>query len=430
LYPIYYFVNNKRGDEMGDITFENNTNELNDSDRSGKHKVINIDLQEQINLLQEKLLLAEGINDASIDRILAVDVSMRVIAWNTMCEKVTGISKDRIMGKSLVEFFPEIKTNDAIEQAIEMAMKGIKMFVPADKGWNDREYCEHHFVPLKSKNGEVLGVLNIIHDVAHRVKAENELKALNKSLVKKNKELRQKNAEIASFNYVASHDLKEPLRKIYTFIELLLIKEVDNLGEQGKNYFRRIQGSAKRMSLLTDDILAFTELNSSRKILSDVCLNNVFNKVKDNLKDTIKSKNAIVEADTLPVIKGYESILEVLFQQLIGNALKFQSDGNAPHVRINFKYTSGRDIKHMDTIKDVEYIQLSFIDNGMGFDMIYVENIFKMFKRLHGSDTFPGTGIGLTLCKKIVELHGGFITAESCLGEGSTFHCFLQLNLK
>ncbi|MCD6062199.1 MAG: domain S-box protein [Flavipsychrobacter sp.] len=365
------------------------------------------------------------LNDASIDQVLAFDTNMQVISWNRTCEQLTGISKEEIVGKHLLEVFPEIAANEEVMKAINNALKGFKTFVPANKGSYRGGYFESHFIPLKDDQDEVFGVMNIKHDVSHRVKVENELKQLNKALARKNKELKQKNADLVSFTHVAGHDLKEPLRKIYTFVEMILTEDGRRLSEKSRGYFKRIQSAAQRMGLLTDDILAFGQISETEGPTTDVDLNQVLEHAKLQLSELIANKQAVIDAGELPVVKGYCGLLKQVMAHMLTNAIKFQHDGNIPHIAVSCGLVKGNEIKHTEASPDVTYARISFADNGIGFDKKYTPKIFQVFQRLHDSNKYPGTGIGLAFCKKIVELHNGFITVESEPGNGSTFHCFL-----
>jgi PAS domain S-box-containing protein len=385
-------------------------------------------LQKELQQLTQEASLAEMINDASIDRVLAVDTDLRIIAWNKTCEKITGKCKQTVMNMKLTEIFPQIDEYPEITKGINMALKGMKVFVPHDKGSYDGGYSETHFIPLKNEEGTVIGVLNIIHDVAHRIKAENDLRRLNISLSRKNRELENRNAELLSFAHITSHDLKEPLRKIYTFIEMILTDEGQKLTDKSRSYFRRIQASAQRMGLLTDDIAAFAQINTENNVLTTISLNDVMNNVQHSLRHTITNLNATIEVGALPEITGYRSMLTQLFQNLLTNALKFQKEGNAPKITISAGVESANTLIHTDAISDTEYLKVSVADNGIGFEEKYAERIFQMFQRLHTAADYSGTGIGLALCRKIMEMHHGYIIAQSEPGVGSVFNCYFPLN--
>lgn len=395
--------------------------------------IIMHDVTEQI-LLRKDLLLqrkyAEMLIDASVDRILAIDNEMYITAWNKTCEVLSGIKKEDVIHKKLYERFPKMEEDKAFADSMERALKGTHVFLPAQKGVYAKGYFESYFIPLRDENKKVNGVLNVMHDVTHTIEVENELKAANKSLVKKNQELKHRNAELASFSYVASHDLKEPLRKIYTFIEMILRREAPNLSEAGQMYFKRVQASVQRMGLLIDDILIFSQINNEQHPPADVDLNHILMLVKNNLSDMIESRQATVTAQPLPVVKGHRNLLSQLFQNMISNALKFQKDGVAPEISISAQALSGADIDHPDAVDGVAYTVVSFTDNGIGIERRYSERIFQMFKRLHNTDKYPGTGIGLALCRKIAEMHNGFIIVDSEPGMGSTFHFYLQADIR
>lgn len=393
----------------------------NELERSEMNKLVS----EEMYQLMDRIHHAELLIDVSIDRVMALDPDMRVITWNKMCEQLWGRTKDEVLGRPVFEVIPEFRSAPVIHNALENALKGLKVFVPAGEGSFGGGYFEQHFIPLREEGREVEGVLVVIHDVAHRVKAENELKALNKSLARKNKELKQRNAELLSFAHVTGHDLKEPLRKIYTFIEMLVSREAEHLSDEGRSLFKRIQGAVQRMGMLTDDILNFAEVGTADKKVEPVDLNHTLKFVLFSLQEQVEGKGAVVALATLPVVQGYRNLLAQLFQHLISNALKFVEAGRAPQISITAAACAGSETGYPEAIPDQRYERISIRDNGIGFEKKYAGRIFQMFQRLNSSPAFPGTGIGLALCQKVAELHHGFIIAESTPGEGSTFHVFL-----
>jgi PAS domain S-box-containing protein len=384
-------------------------------------------LYDRIIELEHRVYEAELLSDASIDRIMSFNTELHITAWNKTCEVHSGKTKNEVLGKHFFSVFPSAQDNEAIAKAINMSLKGVKMFVPADKGSIDGGYHESHFIPLKDEFGTVTGVLYLVHDVAHRIKTENELKKLNKSLAKKNKDLKEKNRELASFFSIAGNDLKSPLWRIYSFSDIILADKNNVLSEESRTYFKRIQASIQRMNLLTDDIISYSHITEENADISSIDLNNVLRFVKHSLKTVINEKMVNIKADTLPVIAGNSQMLTQLFQNIISNALKFQEPTNLPHISITSDYIPCTDIKIKDAIDSTNYIRLSFSDNGIGFEKKYAERIFEMFQRLHGVNSYPGNGIGLAICRKIMTIHGGFITAESSPGSGSTFSCYFPI---
>ena len=242
-----------------------------------------------------------------------------------------------------------------------------------------------------------------------------ELKATNEVLEKTNRELEQ-------FAYIASHDLQEPLRKIQTFADILKRNIHDEVS--AKKYFSKIDSSAQRMGELIKSVLDYSRLpvNPGQLRLTD--LNEVLENVKSDLELTISDKNAVIENTVLPAIPGVPLQLQQLFSNLIGNALKFSSD--KPGIQVTSRAVNGMELADLfqaDPAK--QYVELLFKDNGIGFENRYKDQIFTIFQRLHGWQQYSGTGIGLALCKKIVENHQGFITAESQPGKGATFKVYL-----
>jgi len=262
---------------------------------------------------------------------------------------------------------------------------------------------------MRNGRGEATHLLSILQDVTEEKRAEARLKELNESLEAKNKDLESKNEEITSFAFVASHDLKEPLRKIHTFSDWLLTKE-EGISEDGQQNLQRLINSVNRLDTLVDDILALTKVHVQDEDLAAVDLNLVLKTTLYEMQDQIETTNAEITADDLPFVKGAKNHLLYLFKNLLGNAVKFQTSGNRPVVRIQ----ASRDDKH---------IRISFADNGIGFAPEQHKKIFQMFRRLHGRQEYDGTGMGLAICKKIMEKHGGNITAESEKGKGATFVC-------
>ena len=230
-------------------------------------------------------------------------------------------------------------------------------------------------------------------------------------------ELRRSNGELEQFAYVASHDLQEPLRKIQAFGDLLRNKYAANLPETGHEYVGKMQASAGRMSRLIDDLLAFSRVTTHARPFARTDLNATLADVVDDLEVRITKTGAVVDVGPLPVIDADPSQVRQLFQNLIGNALKFVRPGVAPVVRVRAEVADEAGLTGLP----VETCRVSVEDNGIGFDEKYLGRIFQVFQRLHGREEYDGTGVGLAICRKIVDRHGGAITARSRAGEGATF---------
>ncbi|PRO70443.1 sensor histidine kinase [Alteromonas gracilis] len=238
-------------------------------------------------------------------------------------------------------------------------------------------------------------------------------------------ELARSNRELEDFAFVASHDLQEPLRKIRAFGNRLESGYNDVIDERGKDYLARMLNAAERMSMLISDLLAFSRVSTRGKEFGEVDLNRAINSVIDDLEIAIDEKSAEINVSDMPVIRGDKSQLEQLFLNLISNALKFQSEGVKPIVSINATNALPEDTSDILISEEHEWIKITVTDNGIGFDQSFAEKIFAPFQRLHGRSEYKGTGIGLAVCRRIVERHNGQINAISKPGEGATFSIIL-----
>ncbi|HEY2721250.1 MAG TPA: ATP-binding protein [Chitinophagaceae bacterium] len=359
--------------------------------------------------------LEEMLNDCSIDAIIAIDHDNKIIAWNTIAEKIHGKSKYEVIGKDLLDIISSISEDEESVKAIQQAKNGIKSFVPASKNYYYRIHAENHFIPLKEGN-RVVGVMNLVHDVAHRIKAEEQLQYLNDELSLINKELQRRNTELLSLSRVASHDLKEPLRRIYSAVEMIITTDAKQLSNSGKAHLRRIQSAAQRMGLITDDLLSFTSVAEMEKTFLPVDLNAVLEDAKKKLETIINQKNAKITSDQLPEITGNYELLVQLFKNIIHNALKFQKD-KAPEVTI----VLGKGI-----LENEPCWLVKFIDNGIGFNQQHAEEIFNLFTKLNPDSDFRGSGMGLAVSQKIIERHSGYIQAYSEEGRGTQIWCYFR----
>lgn len=242
---------------------------------------------------------------------------------------------------------------------------------------------------------------------------------LNDTLHQKNMELRRNNEELASFSYVASHDLQEPLRKIRAFSSRIMEKESEHFSENTRDYFSRIIAASARMQKLIEALLSYSGTSGVNFKLVYSDLNVILDEVKSDLEELIDEKGATVEIEKLPALKVIPVQFHQLMQNLIGNGIKYSSPERAPVVRVTSQIANNAE--------EGVFCQISVADNGIGFDQRYEGRIFDLFQRLHGKNEYEGTGIGLAICKKIAQNHHGYITAEGTPGIGSVFHVFIPV---
>jgi signal transduction histidine kinase len=240
-------------------------------------------------------------------------------------------------------------------------------------------------------------------------------------------ELKRSNKSLEEFTHAASHDLKEPIRKVSVFVGRLETSLHDRIYEVERDIFRRIKTATERMTLLVDDLLTYSQMGVNPLEKENVDLNEKIPLVLADLDVQIEEKNAVITVGKMPVVKGHRRQLQQLFQNLISNALKYSKPGIPPKISVRSSVVAGTDLSHKLPAgkQDKQYHLIEVTDNGIGFEQAYAERIFQLFQRLHGKSEYAGTGIGLSIAHKVVENHGGHIWAESEPGSGATFKVLL-----
>jgi light-regulated signal transduction histidine kinase (bacteriophytochrome) len=277
------------------------------------------------------------------------------------------------------------------------------------------------FVELYKKNHRLLAQeqkliainKNLEAEINERKNSEEKIVALNRELLENIDRLEDANKELDRVAFMASHDLQEPLRKIRIFTDRLFSKYKDLIDDEGRTYFRRIDHAAERMQVLIRDILTFSKISTNKEAFINSDLSLILHEVLLELDGMIREKKAVISAGYLPQLVVNPGLIRLLFLNLLTNALKYCRSGVNPAIKVHCE-SGGK-------ASETSYFRIYIEDNGIGFDQRHAEQIFLMFKRLHGNSEYEGTGIGLALCKKIVEEHKGFISATSKVNEGSTF---------
>lgn len=348
-----------------------------------------------------------------------------VVDVNGTSLKFSGTEAWQVVGKhfwEIPEWSIELNKGGSISEVVLQAAEGA--FVRKEASISDKEgkriAMDFSVKPVKSDQGEIILLLAEGRDITQQKEAAEQIRKYQEELELRIEELNRSNQELEQFAYVASHDLQEPLRKVRAFGDRLVNKYKEQLGEEGKGYIERMENAATRMQVLIDDLLNFSRLSRTKEPFVPVDLKEICRSVINDLEISIEQKKANIILENLPVIEAIPSQMRQLFQNLISNAIKFSSKDRDPEIIIRGETFADEHGKQMSRVQ--------VKDNGIGFDEKYADRIFNIFQRLHGRNEYAGTGIGLAVCKKITENHGGGIRAEGNPGEGSAF--IIELPLK
>ena len=381
------------------------------------------DLTEKINIydrLKDQKIYYENLFKYLNVPAFILDNDHKVTMWNKACENMTGAMAEDLIGTRnyrkviykedrplLADLVLEEDYDDSdlypvdIEEGMMPNGKRAQNWVEFPLKGEIALYLTFEAGPLYDANGEKIGVIQIMQDIS-------SVKELENSIQQNNDKLTRSNEELERFAYVASHDLQEPLRMVSSYTQLLAKRYKDKLDQDANDYINFAVDGAVRMQSLIQDLLKYSRLNTDEKILTNVDANNLFDYATKNLTIAIEESNTVVTKSDLPLVYGDERKLQQLFQNLIGNAVKYRNMDKQNKV-------------HVSAIELNGGWQFCIEDNGIGIAPEYSEKIFVVFKRLHTLSEYKGTGIGLSLCKRIVEAHDGQIWVESEPGEGSRF---------
>jgi len=417
------------------------------------------DLRAELDV-QQALLESEGrfrslVEEAPVATALFVGPDLIIEVANEPMIEIWG-KGHAVLGKPLLKAVPELVGQSFSEILRNVYHTGIAhhekeaLAMLIMDGKPQEFYFNYTYKPLLNAAGEVYAIVDMAIDVTEQVLARNkilkhqslleqevaerteelaasneELAAMNEELQDANLSLIRSNQELEQYAYVASHDLQEPLRKIRIYADLL--NQHKDLPDHHKSLIAKINQSSERMSMLIKDLLEFSRLLEKGNMMRDVDLNIILQSVISDFELIIEEKNAVINIGPMPVIQGIPLQINQLFYNLMSNALKFTKPGIKPVIEISSRVITVETVGNYLTRseKNRQYFDISFGDNGIGFEQKYADQIFEVFKRLHNRNEYPGSGIGLSLCRRIVANHAGHLYVDSSPGLGSIFHIIM-----
>src|SRR5215210_3848831 len=352
--------------------------------------------------------------------------------------------RDRsVVGKTLIEAIPELEGQPFLNLLDEVYTTGVERVIRDAESKVMREGVlrtynyDIWYKPMFDENGKVYGVLASGVDVTDKVLARRKIEESEALLQKRveerteelkkvNLQLERTNQQLKEFAYAASHDLQEPLRKIIIFINMIVNGDKENLSEKSLILFEKIMDSTRRMNLLINDLFDLSNVSDYTPSFEEVNLNDILEKVKEDLSMEIEQSGAVIHKDNFSSIIGIPRQIQQLFQNLLSNAIKYTDKGVTPIIYIKHELVTNIEKPIDRLLPNTTYCKIIFEDNGIGFNQEYAEKIFQMFFRLHGKAEYSGTGIGLAICRRIAENHQGTIIAESVEGKGTRFEVYLR----
>ncbi|MEO6406370.1 MAG: PAS domain S-box protein [Ferruginibacter sp.] len=380
-------------------------------------------------LIEKEDYLNQIISNAP-DAVIVINEKSIITLWNPKTEKIFGWKSEEVLGLHLTDTIIPIQYREAHREGMKRFLKTgevrilNKTLELTALNKEGKEFPISLTISQATQQGNKLFIA-FLRDITLEKQNKEALIFKTQQLEEMNQVLELKNKELASFTYIASHDLQEPLRKIQIFSRHIV--EAEKFSAKTQDYFNRIIASGERMQNLIVSLIDFSRTSATELIFEPCNLNAIVEESKDDLHISIIEKQAVLEYENLPKINGVHLQLSQLFTNLISNALKYSRPEIAPHVKITAERIAGSKIKHVAANIQKEYHAIKIADNGIGFEKEYEGKIFELFQRLHGRNEYSGTGIGLSIVKKIVTNHNGFIVSEGRPGIGATFTIYLPV---
>ena len=382
--------------------------------------------------LEAQRRLYDAITGSTPDLVYVFDLNYKFVYANQALLNMWGRSWEQSKGLGLLALGYEPWHAERHEREIDevaATKKPIRGEVSFPHATLGKRIYDYIFAPILNENGEVELIAGTTRDISELKLAEEALKqseeqlrtltgSLEKLVAERTKELQRSNEDLLQFAHVASHDLKEPVRKVKTFLNRLTEDTATSLSDDGKRFVNKIESAADRMRQMIEGVLRYSTITNLREDMEQIDLNELFRQIETDLEVIILERKATIRYTHLPVIEGAPVLIYQLFYNLINNSLKFSKKDVPAQLTVTAK-TVVRE-NHPFALIDVA-------DNGIGFPQDYAESIFNTFTRLNSKDRYEGTGIGLALCKKIVERHGGSITATAVVNQGAVFSVFLPV---
>jgi signal transduction histidine kinase len=390
------------------------------ADRSGTERTDsdapNGNKQTQQELIEHNQMLTDA---QALGRIgnFHYNVGNDTVTWSDELYHIMNVPiGEKLNFETAMVFYVE-KDRDKLKQLSAESLKSGKGF-EMEAAFIPRDGDSRRYLFIRTKSVDSQRIHGIVQDITERKEIEVKLKESAEKIKAKNRELELLNNELKAFTTIAAYDYEDTLRTLYTNLEFIITKEAKNMSDAGKANLRKSQRAIQKMKLLTSDIVALSRIEAPHAKPSKVDLNDVVKQVSGEMEDKIAAADAVINSEFLPTISGFPQLLKLLFFHLFDNALKFRDPSHKTKINIAYHHHVGRN--HQPSH------QICVIDNGIGFPPDENEKVFRMFYKAHERQ-FRGSGVGLSICRKIVVLHGGSIKIESEPGKGTTVRCFFPL---